>query len=52
MNTRTPYPYEHIRKTEPVYFEIDKIITDALLIYLKIDKITTCAALSGYVACH
>ena len=30
MNEYT-HPYEHIRKTEPIYFEIDEVTTGALL---------------------
>lgn len=25
MNTRTIYPYEHLRKTGPTYLEIDEV---------------------------
>jgi hypothetical protein len=32
MNARTPYPYEHLQGSEPVYLEIDEVTTDTSLL--------------------
>jgi hypothetical protein len=29
MNARTPYPYEHLRETEPAYLAVDEVTTES-----------------------
>uniref|UniRef100_A0A0E0HGK9 Uncharacterized protein n=1 Tax=Oryza nivara TaxID=4536 RepID=A0A0E0HGK9_ORYNI len=36
-NTRTLYPYEHLRNTRPAYLEIDEITINVLLLTLAVD---------------